>query len=222
MEIVDIRLRLDILFIDDHPMTLKAYEMALEGWEKYDLVIHKAGSIKEASILIFEIEKKDKFDIIFFDVEMKKDEQNGVEFAKDVQSYSKHPKIAFITMHDDSYLINRITKEIDPDGIINKNDLKPDDMKLSVERIVEAPPFYSQSILKRIRTIMNNRITIDETDVSILYNLSKGVLPKNLHEFINMTQRGIEKRKEKMKKLFEIDNGSDIGLIDEAKKRGFL
>ena len=56
-----------------------------------------------------------------------------------------------------------------------------------------------------------------------MYYLSKGVLTKNLHTKIKgISQKGLDKRKLKIKVLFDVQDLSDFGLVEEAKRRGLI
>ena len=127
-------------------------------------------------------------------------------------------------MINDQILIDTIIKDINPDGILIKLEVGPKELKNSVIEILNTPPCYSPSIKEKIRSKINSNISLDDKDRLILNYLNKGDLTKNLHlnDEIALTQRAIEKRKRKIKILFGVDQKSDIGLIEEAKKRGFL
>ena len=219
---------LEILFIDDHPMIVQGYELTLQNWKRHKVNIHTQTNLDDAYDYIINENSLDKFDIIFFDISMsdsvKYNITNGVKLASMVKEKTSHPKLAFLTMIDDQILIDTIIKDINPDGILIKLEVGPKELKNSVIEILNTPPCYSPSIKEKIRSKINSNIFLDDKDKLILHCLNKGDLTKNLHinDGINLTQRAIEKRKRKIKILFGVENKSDIGLIEEAKKRGFL
>jgi hypothetical protein len=52
--------------------------------------------------------------------------------------------------------------------------------------------------------------------------LSQGVRTKSLKDHIDMSMSAIEKRKKHLKMLFDIQDGSDETLLDEARSKGFI
>ncbi len=72
-----------------------------------------------------------------------------------------------------------------------------------------------------MRKQFSNDFVLDDVDRNILYHLSKGVMTKDLKQFISLSIAGIEKRKRHLKQIFEIDGG-DIMLVDKAKELGFI
>lgn len=217
---------LEILFIDDHPMILEGYRLTLQNCTNFKVNVHTKSCIDDAYEYIVKENELDKFDIIFFDISMsnsvKYNIANGVKLAELIKDATQHPKLAFITMLTDQILMDNIIKDINPDGILIKSEISPKTLKISISEIMSSPPCYSPSIKDKIRSKNYSSILLDEKDCEILNLLNKGVLTKNLHSTIPITQRAIEKRKRKIKILFGVEHKSDIGLIEEAKKRGFL
>ena len=219
---------LEILFIDDHPMILEGYTLTLQNCKNFKVNVHSKTTLDDAYDYIVNENDLDKFDIIFFDISMDDSEKygliNGVDLASRVKQATNHPKLAFLTMIKDQLLIESIIKDINPDGILIKSEISPKVLKESISEIINNPPCFSPSIKEKIRSKINSDISLDKTDTLILDRLNKGDLTKNLYfnEDIGLTQRAIEKRKRKIKILFGVEQKSDIGLIEEAKKRGFL
>lgn len=218
---------LEILFIDDHPMILEGYKSTLEACEEYTVNVHIQTTLTSAYEYIVKYNSLDKFDLIIFDIGMKEESieynlKSGVDLASAISKITNHPQLAFLTMIDDQFKIDRIIKDICPDGILFKNDISPKTLKSSISEILNNPPCYSPTIKSKIRTKLKSKLEIDDIDQSILYNISKGIITKNIGGVINLSNSAVEKRKRRIKALFEIENESDFSLIEEAKKRGFL
>jgi len=218
---------LEILFIDDHPMILEGYESTLKTCEEYKVNVHIQTTLTNAYEYIVKHNKLEKFDLIIFDVGMSEEStkyslRSGIDLAIEIDKITKHPRLAFLTMIDDQFQIDRIIKDINPSGILFKNDIGPKTLKSSIIEIMSNPPCYSPSIKSKIRAKSNFKLDIDEVDQSILYHISKGVITKNIGDVIYLSHSTVEKRKKRIKELFEVENESDFALIEEAKKRGFL
>ena len=218
---------LKIIFVDDHPMILEGYRISLSNCDEYNLEITTSDNIDEAyKIIELQKEENTPFDIAFFDLSMPPslefDINNGEQLALVVRKTSPSTQIAFLTMHDDQYRMNQIIKDIEPDGIIIKSDVSSNTLKKALSEIINFPPFYSNILKEKLNSSTRSDISINKLDIEILYNLSQGVLMKNLHRHIDLSQRAIENRKRKIKKLFNLKEESDFAIIKEAKDRGFL
>ena len=218
---------LKIIFVDDHPMILEGYRISLNNCNEYNLKITTSDNIYEAyKIIELQKEENTPFDIAFFDLSMppslELDINNGEQLALAVKKITPSTQVVFLTMHDDQYRINQIINEIEPDGIIIKSEVSSSTLKKALSQIIDSPPFYSKLLKEKLISSAKNGHSINKLDIEILYNLSQGVLMKNLHKHINLSQRSIEKRKRKIKKLFKVKEESDFAIIKEAKDRGFL
>ena len=220
---------INLLFIDDHKMILQGYETALLDCEEYQINFHSKTRIDDAYSYIIN-NKKDKFDIIFFDISMgdslllgKDDEYSGVDLANKVREFTDFPKVVFITGHSDYFLFEKIMQNINTDGILIKDELDNDDLKFAVKKIIKGASYYSESVLDNFKRRIVIKKTVDDIDIKIMYYLSKGVLTKNLHTKIKgISQKGLDKRKLKIKVLFNVQDLSDFGLVKEAKRRGLI
>lgn len=217
---------MELLFIDDHPMILKGYKSTLERCKKYDIKVHTKTSIEDAYSYIVEENEKDKFDIIFYDISMPESEKynirNGVDLAIKVKQKIQHPKTVFLTMISDFFQIENILLNVKPEGILIKNDITKEALILAIVEVMTSPPSYSRSILSITKRPLGPRQSIDKVDQNILYHISKGLNTKEISNTVFLSISTIEKRKKRIKELFEIEQKSDLGLIDEGKKRGFL
>lgn len=211
---------LKILFVDDHDMILEGYNTSLRNCKEYNLDINVANNIDNAHELI----QTKNYDIAFFDLRMPMSEklgiENGEQLALESKKISPNSKIVFITSFDDLFLFQQLIKNIDPDGILIKAEVNSSSLKIALKEIVEFPPHYSKTVKEKLRS--SSKDQLDFIDIEIIYNLSQGVLTKNLYKHINKSQRSIETRKKRLKELFGIENNSDYGLIEEAKNRGIL
>ncbi len=217
---------LEVLFIDDHPMILEGYKTTLERCDKYKVNVHIKTSIDDAYRYIIEDNPTDKFDVIFYDISMPESVEynikNGIQLAIEVKKKIQHPKTVFLTMINDQFQIDNIINDINPEGILVKNDISPNTLISSFIEIVTSPPCYSSSILSKTKRTFSLKSSIDKTDQAILYYISKGKTTKNLKDVVNLSISTIEKRKRRIKILFGVEKESDFALIEEAKNRGFL
>ena len=123
-----------------------------------------------------------------------------------------------------NHRIHNILKTVNPDGLLIKNDLTPDEFLVAFNAIINDPPYYSNTVTKffRNQTINFGETLLDEINRKIIFHLSKGVKTKNLVKYINLSLSAIEKRKIQIKNLLGLDKANDEDIIREARKRGFI
>ena len=212
---------------DDHPFIIEAYNNTIKSYEnEYDITVYKASNCKEAYEVLHD-EGTPFFNLAFLDVSMPSYEERNVLTGEDVARIikTKQPqcKIIMLTMLSDSLRILNIIKNINPNGLIIKNDLTFDELKNAFEKIKNGENYYSQTVVKYVsQSVSIQNSPIDELDRQILYHRSRGVKTKNLPMYTSMSLSTIEKRKLSLKQLFKVKDGSDEDLIREARERGFL
>lgn len=212
---------------DDHPFIIEAYNNTIKSYEnEYDITVYKASNCKEAYEVLHD-EGTPFFNLAFLDVSMPSYEERNVLTGEDVARIikTKQPqcKIIMLTMLSDSLRILNIIKNINPNGLIIKNDLTFDELKNAFEKIKNGENYYSQTVVKYVsQSVSIQNSPIDELDRQILYHISRGVKTKNLPMYTSMSLSTIEKRKLSLKQLFKVKDGSDEDLIREARERGFL
>lgn len=223
---------LKILLIDDHPMIIEAYINILKNFKelsrKYDFIIDTATDCDIALKKIENSIKNKGYDIVFSDIKLPPSQKGEIISGEDLTIYTKKvlpdAKIVILTMFNENYRIHNILKNVNPDGFLIKNDVTSKEFLIAFEKIIEDPPYYSTTVTKYFRkqTLMGNKSLLDDTNRKILYYLSQGVKTKNLHKHINLSQSALEKRKNHIKNLFELEKANDEELIREANVRGFI
>lgn len=212
---------------DDHPFIIEAYNNTIKTYEdEYQITVLKASDCKEAHDIL----NKDTtplIDLAFLDVSMPPFEERNVLSGEDVARIikKKQPqcKIIMLTMLSDSFRILNIIKNINPNGLIIKNDLTFDELKNAFEKILHGENYYSQTVVKYVSQASSIESSpIDELDRQILYHISRGVKTKNIPMYTSMSLSTIEKRKLSLKALFKVKGSSDEDLIREAREKGFL
>ena len=125
-------------------------------------------------------------------------------------------------MHTELLKINTIIKNINPNGLIIKNDLTYDELLLAFDKILKGENYYSQTVVIIVNQIQYNHIEIDAFDKQILFHLSKGTKTQDIPQYVSLSLNAVEKRKLMLKDTLEISGGSDIDLIREARNKGLL
>ena len=217
---------MNILIVDDHPFIIQAYKNALDKYSQqgYEFEVTQANNCKSGYENITEAKKP--FDVAFFDISMPEYEEKGIYSGEDLASLMKTEmpdcKIILLTMHTELLKINNIIKNINPNGLIIKNDLTFDELIFAFDKIINNESYYSQTVIKLVGQAQYNNIELDAFDKQILFHLSKGVKTKDLPQYIPLSLSAIEKRKLNIREILEVKGGTDIDLINEAKTKGVI
>lgn len=217
---------INILIVDDHPFIIQAYRNALDKYSQqgYDFIVTQASNCKTGYESIMEAETP--FDVAFFDISMPEYAEKGIYSGEDlaalIKTEMKDCKIILLTMHTELLKINNIIKNINPSGLIIKNDLTFDELIFAFDKIINNESYYSQTVIKLVGQAQYNNIELDAFDKQILFHLSKGVKTKDLPQYIPLSLSAIEKRKLNIREILEVTGGSDIDLINEAKVKGVI
>ena len=215
-----------ILIVDDHPFIIQAYKNALEKYSQqgYEFEVIQANNCKSGYENI--VESKIPFNVAFFDISMPEYAEKGIYSGEDLAVLMKSEmpscKVILLTMHDELLKINNIIKNINPNGLIIKNDLTFDELIFAFDKIINNESYYSQTVIKLVGQAKYNDIELDAFDKQILFHLSKEVKTKDLPQYIPLSLSAIEKRKLNIREILDVKGGSDIDLINEAKTKGVI
>ncbi len=217
---------MNILIVDDHPFIIQAYKNALEKFSQqgYDFTVTQANNCQSGYENIEEA--KSHFDVAFFDISMpefaEKEIYSGEDLATFIKKVMPNCKVILLTMHTELLKINNIIKNINPNGLIIKNDLTFDELIFAFDKIINSEKYYSQTVIKLVGQVQYNNIELDAFDKQILFHLSKGVKTVDLPQYIPLSLSAIEKRKINIKDVLEVKADQDIDLINEAKIKGVI
>lgn len=218
-----------ILMTDDHPIIIEGYQNTLLATKKetQELKIDIANNCDESLKFMKQAVDLDKpYDVLFMDISLPPSEDgkftSGEDLAKHARKIMPNAKIVMLTMFNENYRVHNIIKNIDPEGFLIKSDLTSSELASAFQAVLNNPPFYSGTVNSIVRKSITNDIDLDDVDRKILYLLSQGVRTKSLKEHISMSMSAIEKRKKHLKELFDVQDGNDETLLDEARSKGFI
>ena len=218
-----------ILMIDDHPMIIEGYQNTLLFTKKehQELKIDIANNCDEAlKYMNKSIEMAKPYDMLFVDISLPPSSDGSMSSGEDLAEYAREhlpkAKIIILTMFSESFRIHNIIKNIDPEGFLIKSDLTSSELASAFQAVLNNPPFYSGTVNSHIRKTIATDVVIDDKNRKILYLLSQGVKTKNLASHLDISLSAVEKRKKQLKDLFDIQDGQDETLLEEARKKGFV
>jgi len=220
-----------ILIIDDHPLITEAYKSAIDYVSKKNESVNfrviTAVDCDSAFEIINNYSKANKnIDIIFLDIRLppSKDKKilSGEDLGLKINALLPDSKIIVSTTLNENYRVHSIFRNINPDGFLIKNDITPKELISSIETVMTDPPYYSRTVLKLLRKEVSNDLLLDNIDRRILYELSIGAKMKELPEILPLSLAGIEKRKRRLKQIFNVDTMDDRELLQKTKEQGFI
>ncbi len=219
-----------VLLIDDHPIILEVYKMALmnaglsienaafeiETAENSDIALQKIAIASES----------DGFDLIFLDIKLPPSSDgeilSGEDIGLEINQLLPNAKIIISTTFNDNYRVQNILKNVNPDGFLIKNDIDTEELVEAIKTVIFDPPYYSKSVIKLLRKQISSDYLLDKIDRQLLHELSIGTRMKDLPNVLPMSIAGIERRKRQLKEMFNVEDSDDRELILKAKELGFI
>lgn len=217
----------NILIVDDHPFIIQGYKNAITRYnpKQYEFFITEAKDCESGYNVITNPETS-PFDVAFLDISMPSYDEKGIFSGEDlallVNEYMPNCKIILLTMYTELLKIRTIIDAINPLGLVIKNDLTFDELLFGFNKVINNETYYSQSIQKMLDQSELESVEIDLFDKQILFHISKGTKTKDIPQYIPISLGAIEKRKMNLKRMFDINDETDIELVKVAKDRGIL
>ncbi|WP_426094732.1 response regulator [Flavobacterium sp. DSR2-3-3] len=220
---------LNILIVDDHPMTVDSYINLLSDtdFQKNDPTFIKSYNCEDAYNKInFQLKQNIKIDFALLDISLPPyidfNINNGIDLAILIREKFANCKIVLLTMHSEPLIVDKIIKQIKPEGFISKSDINFELFPIICKKIIEGDIFRSNTIIESQRALFKKNTNWDNHDNQILILISQGVKTVNLPNYIPLSMSAIEKRKANIKDQLLKGKGSDKDLIGKAKKLGLL
>tara|TARA_R110002050_G_scaffold94765_3_gene197274 strand:+ start:1900 stop:2574 length:675 start_codon:yes stop_codon:yes gene_type:complete len=221
--------KIKILMIDDHPMIIEGYQNTLlfTKKENQELQIDIANNCDEAVALMNKsVENELPYNVLFVDISLPPSTDGKMTSGEDLAGYARkilpESKVIILTMFNEPFRIHNIIKTIDPEGFLIKSDLTSSELASAFQAVLNNPPFYSGTVNSFIRKAIASDIVVDEKNRKILHLLSQGVKTKSLASHLDVSLSAVEKRKKHLREIFEVHDGQDETLLNEARKRGFI
>lgn len=215
---------MNILLVDDHPMTVEGFMNVLlkVNFSKKKAVFTKAHNCKDGYDSI--IRSSIPFEIAIIDQGLPSYPEQSIATGSDlallIRKNMPDCKIIMVTAHSEVIIIYDIIKKVNPDGLINKNDISPDNLQLIVAEVIQGHQYHSQMVKSCIEEIWKKELLFDDYNRQILSYLSKGFKVKDLDEVVCLGDSAIQKRVIQMKNAFNVTDNT--GLVKEAMKLGFI
>lgn len=220
-----------VLIIDDHPLISNAYKSAFNHVSSqnktisFDVYVEDNCDSANHKIDYF-FTNNVTLDIVFLDIKLppSKDGKilSGEDLGLKINTLLPKAQIIVATTFDDNFRIHSIFKSLNPEGFLIKNDITPKELVTTINTIITDPPYYSKTVIKLLRKEVSNNFLLDDVDRKLLHELSIGTMMKDLPNVLLLSIAGIEKRKRRLKQIFDAESPYDKELLMQAKDRGFI
>jgi DNA-binding NarL/FixJ family response regulator len=216
---------MNILIVDDHPMTVAGYIESISKKEFFEsLLFSKAFSCEEAFSLIEKRMQADPFGLAIIDYGLPAHKEQGILNGCDLAEYIRKRmplcKILIITAHNEIIVVYDILKYTKPDGLIIKNDLTPENLPSAIIEIIGGNTFQSPTVKSIVQEIWKKELMIDDVNRQILLYLSKGYKIKDIQEIVPLSLSPIQRRIAQMKDAFGVSENNS--LVKEAILQGYI
>lgn len=215
---------MNILLVDDHPMTVEGFMNALlqVNISKEKANFTKLHNCKDGYDTITTNSKS--FDLAILDQGLPGYAEQCIESGSDlallIQEHQPNCKIIIVTAHTEVIIIYDILQKVNPDGLIIKNDIRPDNLQFIVTEVLQGNQYYSPMVKACMQEMLKKELLFDDFNRQILYYLSKGFKLKELDSVVCLGDSAIQKRVIQMKNAFNVTDNT--GLLKEAMKQGFI
>lgn len=218
---------INILMVDDHAPIIEGYKSILSyNKSGFPIVTKEANDCELAYKIITNSQNSVLFDLVFIDVTLppfiEKNIHSGEDLVPLIKEYLPNAKIVVLTSHTESLVLFRILDNCKPDGLLVKSDFTSEEFLEVFETILSGEKYFSKTVLKHNKDVIENRKVLDYYNIQIITLLSQGIKTKNLHEHLHLSISAIDKRKAVIKVFFGIEKGTDEDIIREARKQGFI
>jgi DNA-binding NarL/FixJ family response regulator len=216
-----------ILIVDDHPFIIQGYENVIKRFpnKKYEFTITKANDCKAGYEIIMSPDGE-IFDFALLDISMPPYPEKGISTGEDlarlINEHMATCKVLLLTMHSERLKAQTIIEEIDPIGLVIKNDLTFDSMLLALETVLKGERYYSDSVNNYLNELQKEKVYIDVFNKRILHFLNKGVKDEDVALYVPLSQASVLDRIEKMKELIGKPGCSLKELMDFALENGMM
>jgi DNA-binding NarL/FixJ family response regulator len=219
----------NILIVDDHPMTVDGYVNLLSNidYPSDEPTFVKSYNCEDAYNKInFYLKQGINIDLALLDINLPPYPELKIEDGSNLASLlrKKCPecKVILLSMHSEPLTVDKIIKEINPEGFIAKSDINFELFDVICKKIINDDIYHSPTIIESQRELFKKNINWDNHDNKILTLICQGVKTVNLPNYIPLSMSAIEKRKANIKEQLLMGKGSDRDLIGKVKKLGLL
>jgi DNA-binding NarL/FixJ family response regulator len=209
--------KVKILLADDHRIVLEGLRNLLEA--EYDVV----GMVEDGHMLVKEALRL-KPEVIIADISMPS--LNGIDAIRQIQKEGLHPKVIFLTMHNDALYAKEVL-DMGASGFVLKHSASSELITAVQEALcgnTHISPAISQELLQLYQGDKNGRdgavSTLSLRQREVLQLLAEGKSAKEIARVLKISPRTVEFHKYAMMQQLAIKTSAE--LVHFAIKHGMV
>lgn len=206
---------MNVLIIEDHPLTAAAYGNILKEAKSAEINITTASNCQQAYNALCNAKTNGAlFELAIIDYSIpsyrEKNLFSGADVALLVKKCCADCKLIIITAHYEILIIYDLIRKVNPLGLATKNDLTSDNLFSLFDDILESKPYRSPHIKTCVQYVWDKNLTLDTHNREILHYLGKGYRIKDLENIISLSAGAIQNRILKLKKAFKAKDEREL------------
>ncbi|QLG45117.1 response regulator [Costertonia aggregata] len=217
-----------ILIVEDEPLLCDAYRLVFENisnntsFSNFDLDIYNDFSSAKEAILGVD----DDLHLVILDIRLRSGDylagNSGEGLGILLRKNLPKTKIIVVTSLTSNHRLHMILKYINPEGLLIKSEIDFISIQNDIVAVLKGNNVYSQTTIDFFKQDVGVKLNLDDIDRKILYLLSKGVKVNKLTNYVPLTTSGIEARKRRIAKVFNMNKPSIADLLHASKQKGII
>lgn len=214
-----------VLIADDHPVFREGLKIVLQTLA-FVTKISEANNGEEVLKLI----RKQKFHIIFLDIDMPK--KDGLEVLKEIRLNHPDLRVIMLSMHSSQGHV-KTAYDLCADGYLIK-ETGMEEVELCVLKILGGEAYYCDLAVERVfqvikgrydktKAIKQQKIIVDAEltprEIEVLKLVCQQYSSKEIGKLLNISEHTVKGHREKITR--KIRNKNSIGILEYALKRGY-
>jgi DNA-binding NarL/FixJ family response regulator len=204
----------------------KAFEKIEESWMYCAFEITEHHSAIAAMNSLEALDPNTTIHIVYLQISnsigFKANNEVGDSFGSAFRNRFPESTIILGTNFSQNYNIWNLTRQIKPQALISEDSNTPSELPSQIAQVLKNPPYICDTFKRAIMAHLQREVDLDRLELRLLYELSKGTRMAELPNILNLSISTLEKRKKRLKELFDVVDGDDWALIEKARESGSL
>jgi len=216
----EIKSKIRVLLVDDHPLVLAGVRSFLLRSDRFD-VVGEASSGSEAIMKA----KETSPDVVVMDISMPG--MNGLEATKCLRATCPHAKVLILTVHDKNEFVREMI-QAGARGYVRKN-TNPGDLTVAIECVHRgevffmpdvAQAFFKEYVLSAGKMEDPSAKQLSKREHEVLSLIVEGLANKEIADRLQLSVRTAEKHRQRIMEKLGIHRATE--LVKVAITRGFV
>lgn len=204
-----------VLIVDDHEIVRQGFRLILNAQDELKLEVSELSDGED----VLELYKKEQFDIIFMDINMKN--MGGVEATKLLKKKFKNAKVIALSMHNDDFNI-KLMIEAGASGYLLK-DTGVEEIKRAIKTVLSGKKYFSNEVALKLLGLAGEdaaKSKISKRELQVLQYIAKEFTNDEIATELEISKRTVDSHRQSLLAKFNCKNTA--GLIAHALKHEII